>query len=347
MESRPYRVRTKPIPTSASLSCCAARPDSRRKSGLRDLGPQFCRLLLGLSVEPLVFGEALDVSLGAKLIGGFEDPLFIEDAVDIGRRGHRCFLGYRGRRAVDDQPFVLGRESRKSASIWPRQFFLAKMYTEAVMNAKLLARLFAILTTAAVISPCGPIISFVGTGDTPGSVFSGTILGVSWIQTTTYTDVNISAAIVGSVTAYLTNAVGSGSNSGNVLAGPSVITPGPLTNPVVFTPLFSGLTLGPGTYYLLLTPDVDFTWAQAKAPVTFSLGAGVSDNGTVFAPASGFNSAFPPGSTFSSFATPANGTTFEYAVTAVPEPATASGVFLGIILIAFSVRFGNPHSRTL
>lgn len=81
-------------------------------------------------------------------------------------------------------------------------------------------------------------------------------LSVSWTQTYGYTNVNISAAItqgvasyINPVYAYLTNSVGPGTTEGNEIAT-TLVYPSTRADPTV--QLFSGLTLGPGTYYLTL-----------------------------------------------------------------------------------------------
>jgi hypothetical protein len=93
--------------------------------------------------------------------------------------------------------------------------------------------------------PAGPAYAFLGDSEE----------GVFWTQTGTYTDVSISAYLGssgfdgdGSGTVYLTNAIGPGATTANEIAQISLSglasTSAPATN------LFSGLTLGPGTYYL-------------------------------------------------------------------------------------------------
>jgi len=97
-------------------------------------------------------------------------------------------------------------------------------------------------------SPTGPVLTFVV--NSPEGVF--------WTQTGTYTDVSISAYLAsagfdgdGSGTVYLTNAIGPGTTIANEIS--QISLSGLATAPVPATNLFSGLTLGPGTYYLTST----------------------------------------------------------------------------------------------
>ncbi len=54
-------------------------------------GPEAFRVLLGLLVELLVFGQTLDMRLGTKILGGLEYTLFVEHGVDI-VGSHKCQL---------------------------------------------------------------------------------------------------------------------------------------------------------------------------------------------------------------------------------------------------------------
>jgi hypothetical protein len=99
---------------------------------------------------------------------------------------------------------------------------------------------------------------------------------IGWNQTDAYGDVSISA-LVGSldssseiVVAYLTTALGP--TAGTPLASATVTVP-PFALPGDITPtqLFSGLTLGPGSYYLTLfdaDPIANVAWARASSVTT-------------------------------------------------------------------------------
>jgi hypothetical protein len=170
------------------------------------------------------------------------------------------------------------------------------------------------------------------------SIYALQALEASWSQTGTYADVSIWASLTGSLdgghgTAYLTDALGPGTTAaGHLLAISSYSLPP--TGPGFGTnvALFSGLRLGPGTYYLTLWNECLFTcqtggiWDIAN-PTPAILAAGVSDNGGKIS--HGINSAFPPASDFSI------DTHFVYTVTGtpaatVPEPSTSLLIALAV-----------------
>jgi hypothetical protein len=104
----------------------------------------------------------------------------------------------------------------------------------------------------------GTIISVSAPQGTVGTEFdSGSALYVGWAQSNGYTNVSIAAylssadaAPVG-YTAYLTNSVGSGATAiaNEIASGTFTMAAGV---PPTYETLFSGLTLGPGEFYLVL-----------------------------------------------------------------------------------------------
>lgn len=182
---------------------------------------------------------------------------------------------------------------------------------------------------------------------------------VSWRSTNSYTGVSISIQAIGipgvttTGTAYLTNSIGPGTTNTNLVAAPSsfvvdftgrVYTQGPIT-------VFSGLTLGPGTYFLVISstaPDFNsgFAWASASHAQTVVTAPGV-DRGVdrigttqgLFAPAYNFQpSLFFESSPLAYIVTGDVNTSNE-----VPEPssgalcvcAVGGPVFLRMMLRAF------------
>jgi hypothetical protein len=149
-----------------------------------------------------------------------------------------------------------------------------------------------------VISQTGP-----GTGSwTTGLQESN---AASWSSPFTYSDVKISAKLIGTATgtAYLTTKIGPTTTSADLLKS------APFTensNVPEWVMLFSGLTLGPGTYYLTLGSPAPCCsgWANTFDP-TVVTAPGVMYNGSYFTTnaMAGFNLAFPPASTFASFET--------------------------------------------
>ena len=171
---------------------------------------------------------------------------------------------------------------------------------------------------------------------------------VSWTQSDAYTNVSVEATLRSNIggapalgTAYLTNLIGSLATPANNVATPFSISIGNGS----FAPisLFSGLTLGPGKYYLVISPaggvtDTALRWA-GKNPNTETLGAGVTSNqdGMVYN-VGDFNAAYPPASTFG-----LKGRTLLFSVTGdaqIPEPATGAIVLAGLCGLALLRRRG-------
>jgi hypothetical protein len=148
-----------------------------------------------------------------------------------------------------------------------------------------------------------------------GGQFSN-VVAASWKQSATFSNVTIDAQLVStdasflSGTAYLMSAIGPGATSASEIVAPVTFTAplGPVGNSgpsLAPTVLFSGLTLAPGTYYLVLTAPFQagtngsaLTWqiptnlVLVTAP-SVTLGVAFEANTTLF-PAD----PFPPASSF-------------------------------------------------
>ncbi len=184
------------------------------------------------------------------------------------------------------------------------------------------------------------IISVAGTPNA-GDVLTSTGVGaVSWTQSTSFHDVEILALVDSAPdgasdigTAYLTTGLGPGTTLADQIASTSF--PIPSTNMYVL--LFSGLTLGPGTYYLSLTStggiaDNEGAWAcVCGGGPSVVLGAGVSRN-----PGAGTedDSIYPPGGTVFPFPEPANVIHTVAEALEVPEPSTLGLLGVGVLISA-------------
>jgi hypothetical protein len=201
-------------------------------------------------------------------------------------------------------------------------------------GAALMALMLAPMVQAA------PMVS-VGEG-VPGAVAVGgptnQMLAVSWTQTSTFTDVIIQALIFSNNpnfdegTAWLTQSIGPGTSPGSELAQTAV------TFPVFGAPttLFSGVTLGPGTWYLILSSPVKALnlgwWNGNGTPVT---GAGVTMGETLLTAAQFANDAYAPGSNFiGSYPSLAFSVTGTEVPTTVPEPASLMLTGCGLLGLA-------------
>jgi hypothetical protein len=161
-------------------------------------------------------------------------------------------------------------------------------------------------------------------------------LASSWTETSTYTDVMISALLTNGPaegTAYLMTHIGPGTTTASEIAEDSFVFP----NAPQVESLFTGLTLGPGTYYLVLGSTVsggpNGGWRDAydcgticsyPAPLIVS-GAGVSRN-TDFISSS--VSAYAPASSFIQGDGIHGDPFLQYEVVSTPEPRYMKLLFL-------------------
>ena len=171
---------------------------------------------------------------------------------------------------------------------------------------------------------------------------SGTAIGlaaVSWNQTGSWSNVAIGANLVGNglvvstATVYLMNQIGPGTTAANEVAPPVPISTAANPGLNVMLPLYSGLSLGPGTYYLVFAPDAGSVLGWDVTGNQQVLGPGVTQNtdqGSLtpdaFAPASAFSNA-------------SNSRIFSVtgtlgAAPGVPEPSTVIMLFAGLTGLA-------------
>jgi hypothetical protein len=188
-------------------------------------------------------------------------------------------------------------------------------------------------------SPAGTIVS-VTDSQVPvnraalflGGQFSN-VVAVSWMQTAAFSNITIDASLVStdnsfrSGTAYLMNAIGPGTTPASEVVAPADFTApvsGNFNLPVPLTVLFTGLNLGPGTYYLVLSAphaDTSFSplyWQIASVPVVTTAVSATIGNDVLANTFSSTVDPFPPASRFIS-TNP--GVMFD--VNSVPEPETS------------------------
>lgn len=186
-----------------------------------------------------------------------------------------------------------------------------------------------------------PITIVSDTGNTQGQSILSAAAGEAWTQTGTYSNVTITFRLNGGVmfdgtgTAYLMNQIGAGTTAANEVTAPFAITAPVATSS--FITLFSGLNLGPGTYFLLIDGANSSTpvGASGTTSPTYTEDAGVSNIHEMVV--TGTEAAFAPASTFS---TSTNAFFFTVTGTAgaassAPEPGTLAMLgsgFGGLIL---------------
>ncbi len=187
-----------------------------------------------------------------------------------------------------------------------------------------------------------------------GGQFSNAV-AASWTQAASFSNITIDASLVSidgsfrSGTAYLTNAIGSGTTPASEIVAPADFM-APLGNPfgpVPLTVLFSGLNLGSGTYYLVLsapfrneTDGSPLRWQIATDPV-ITKAASVTIGNTFEADTSDSTvDPFPPASRF--LVDPRDRPMFD--VTSVPEPATSVLILISIaaLILYRAVGWGDP-----
>jgi hypothetical protein len=146
---------------------------------------------------------------------------------------------------------------------------------------------------------------------TPGSggIFVSTFApATSWTQSNTFSSVTISATLINNSpssagaaatgTAFLMTQIGAGTTIAQQIATAPVSTTATASSPTPTT-MFSGLTLGPGTYFLVISATIptgtdSLAWSSQNTP-TITVASGVTA-GPSFLP--GTVAAFPPASTF-------------------------------------------------
>jgi hypothetical protein len=195
---------------------------------------------------------------------------------------------------------------------------------------------------------------------------SSSIVSTSWSESKSYTDVSIAAlvdsAIVGgtpTADAYLTTQIGPGTTTADEIARTRFTVPValPVCSPAscgAMVTLFSGLSLGPGNYFVTMGPDPISSgvvgWFPALDP-TVVLDTGVSEGNSFIA--SGVAS-YPPASAFEVYTieisppfppmivdVAMNLTVTGTAAAPIPEPATATLMAFGALFLLVSRRIAR------
>lgn len=182
------------------------------------------------------------------------------------------------------------------------------------------------------------------------------ILGLRWTSFDTFSSVQISAllscfscdpggpaAVNGQ--AYLVRSIGPGATTADLIASNTNIEVG-YHRGLQWIPLFSGLTLDQGDYFLILFQRAGsgewLTWRAGDAATPVTIGPGITWDQLLYVanaplgPHGELNIQYPPGSTFGTVPIPMpTGTPNIHVglrvVSEVPEPASISLAFVGLV----------------
>ncbi|MBM3814977.1 MAG: PEP-CTERM sorting domain-containing protein [Acidimicrobiia bacterium] len=190
----------------------------------------------------------------------------------------------------------------------------------------------------------GATIIWVADGDpddpTNSSVASSQAVAAGWTHAGSFSNVAITAPVaqfgsaVTTLRAYLTTSIGAGTTQGAHEIATTSFSTATQANPFPYITIFSGLSLGPGTYYLIMSWESGGSAASWNADTPTSVSSDVGATVAV-----GRLLAFSPFETY----LPASNFTFIsgaeplYQVTgdsAIPEPSAMALVGLGLVGLA-------------
>jgi hypothetical protein len=190
---------------------------------------------------------------------------------------------------------------------------------------------FLLVALAASTEAATTYISETGPSGGNVAVEPSQFMAESWTQSVTLTNVQILADLaadggLSTGTVYLTNALGNGTTSATNQVAINASAPFTAGDTAAFQTLFTGLTLGPGTYYLVVTGtgpgQSDGNFWEAASPVTQVTATGITYNGLFQSNGTGeTQSGYAPSASFFSL----SAFTLQFAVdstSTVPEPAT-------------------------
>ena len=223
-----------------------------------------------------------------------------------------------------------------------------------MQNLARFSNLAATLTTILICATpvkADPII--ISVTAPPGLSFGigtiGAVWSTAWSQSNDYTGVSIAVLVdsflVGgtpSANAYLSTRIGPGTTASDEIAHTQFTVPTvlPVCSPSscgAMVTLFSSLSLGPGQYFLTLSPDPGSIgtvgWFPALDP-TVVLDTGVAEGASFRASAT---ASYAPASTFSVAPFVMNFSVTGTQATQVPEPATATLVGCGALVLLLNM----------
>jgi hypothetical protein len=167
-----------------------------------------------------------------------------------------------------------------------------------------------------------PIVSVSEAPDNDFLIIGTGAVETSWTQTGSFSNVSIAAPLAnGPDQIYLTNAIGPAATQQNVIASVMLPITGQTSGAASLTTLFTGLNLGPGTYYLVVQGG---DWDIVDGGETATLAPGVTLGSNNFAQTP---MTFVPDSNFSIAEAPAP--FLKISITGVSDPFFTTEVPVG------------------
>ncbi|MDH5773388.1 MAG: hypothetical protein OEZ57_00545 [Nitrospirota bacterium] len=220
--------------------------------------------------------------------------------------------------------------------------FFAHKYSEknrsnhfSFIKQTLFAISILLLTIGSPLANANTILDITGLGDTGQIIEADQAVAVAFTLTNTFTNVSVTADILciacqGGVWLHQ-NSLGAGASFGDTLDAFAFASN-------TSTPFFSGFTLNPGLYFLILAIDSgSAVWSGSITPTIFEA-PGIMDefdfhstNTQAFVPQSDFGIIFGEGTLH--YTVEGDPMTGGGTMTPVPEPSTAEFFLLGMILV--------------
>ncbi len=155
-----------------------------------------------------------------------------------------------------------------------------------------------------------------------------------------YSDVNFEAALVSLTsgltgTAYLMTAVGPGVTTSDQLGQFTFnFAQVPDISTLLYTPVFSSIDLGPGSYFVVVASDTPGGALKYSPSLSYSTAPGVTAGTSQFTSGTRLNPVYPPASVWSD--TQLGNKFFSIDGTAIPEPASLLLLGTGLAGIGFA-----------
>jgi len=202
-----------------------------------------------------------------------------------------------------------------------------------------------IFLASAMAAQAATIVSVSGPVNFSGAVGSEQALTAGFSTSQAYSDIAIRAFISGpsseTYTAYLTTSIGPGTTIADQVATVAQNFPG--FSPGTLTPIFTGLSLAPSTYYLTIfnSATTNGAWSSTNAP-TFTTAPGASYVFSGYFITNGNPLPYPPAANFVDSSAQGQTLIFTVATAEIPEPATA---YLAIVILLIAAALKKRISR--